>query len=121
TVNDRAVSRQPLALSPQSPWTVDCGPWTQRALHARGLHLLPRVIARPDERAGLDVLESHGHADVLQPAELFRRDVAIELDVRVRRPEVLAERENVDVDRAQIAHDDLDLLERLAHPENDAG
>ena len=43
------------------------------------------------------------HADLVELAELLGRDVAVERDVAVRRAQVLAEREDVDVDRAQVA------------------
>src|SRR5205823_7921485 len=50
-------------------------------LNAGGLHLLPRVIARPHQRSGFDVTETHRHSFVAQHAELVRRDVAVKLDV----------------------------------------
>src|SRR5262245_24778691 len=79
------------------------------------------MIARANEWSGFDVLEPHRHTDLTHPTELVRRDVTIDRDVRVGRTEVLAQRENVDVDGAKIAHHQLHFLERLAHAENDAG
>ena len=69
---------------------------------ACGLHLLPRVVTGPDERAAFDMLEAELHSDLIQLAELFRRDIAIEFDMAVGGAEVLAERENVDVDGAEL-------------------
>ena len=43
------------------------------ASDARGLHLLPCVVAGADERRRLDVAESHRHAGVVQRLELVRR------------------------------------------------
>src|SRR5687767_9689057 len=50
----------------------------------RGLHLLPRVVARADERRALDVLEAEREADLAEPAEVLGRDVPVERDVAVR-------------------------------------
>src|SRR5512146_1431603 len=91
-----------------------------RMSDAGGLDLLPGVIAGANERAGFDVLEAHRHADVAHVAELIGRDVAVDRNVRLRRPQILAERQDVDVHRPEVAHDDLDLLEGLAHSEDDA-
>src|SRR5688500_1784881 len=52
-----------------------------------GLHLLPRVVARAHQRRALDVLEAEREADLAEPAEVLRRHVPVERDVRVRRPE----------------------------------
>src|ERR1044071_8945229 len=49
-------------------------------LNAGGLDLLPGVIARANERAGLDVPEAHRHALALELRELFRRHVTVDGD-----------------------------------------
>lgn len=64
--------------------------------------------------------EAQLHADLVEPAELFRLHIAVEFDVGVRRAQVLAQRQDVDVDRAQVFHDFHDFFVRLAESENDA-
>src|SRR6185437_72680 len=88
--------------------------------HSRRLHLLPGVVARADEGAGFDVTESHPHADLAELAKFLRRHVPVDRNVTVGRPQILAERQNVDVDVSKIAHHELDFLEGLAHAEDDA-
>ena len=80
----------------------------------------PTRDSSTDERSALDVPEAELHADLVEAAEVFGRDVAIERDVAVGRAQVLAEGEDVDVDGAEILHDLDDLLVRLAHAEDDA-
>src|SRR5687768_1646958 len=86
---------------------------------SRGSHLLPRMIARPHERARLDVPEPHLAADPPELAELLGRVVTVERQVVRRRSQILAECENVHVDVAEIAHHGHDLLDGLAESEDD--
>src|SRR5690242_12590514 len=88
--------------------------------HSCGLDLFPGVIAGTHERAGLDVLKAHRHPDVAHVAEFVGSHVAVDWNVVGRGTQILAERENVDVDGAQVAHDELDFLEGLAHAKDDA-
>src|SRR5690242_5964793 len=89
--------------------------------YAGGLHLLPGVIAGPHQWSALHVTEAERHADLVETAELVRRDVAIECDVAVGWAQVLAERQDVDIHGAKVLHDRDDLLIGLAHAEDDAG
>src|SRR5688572_9395187 len=84
------------------------------------LDLLPGVVARADERPGLDVAEAHLRAEPLELAELVGGVVAVQGQVVVRWAQVLAEGEDVDVRGAQVAHDGEHLLGRLAEAEDDA-
>ena len=63
--------------------------------------LVAGVVARADERARLDVLEAEREGLGLHLGELVGVVVAIERQVLLRRPQVLADREDVDVDLAQ--------------------
>src|SRR4026207_309904 len=51
-------------------------------------------------------------------SKFFRRVISVERDVVVGRPEVLAERENVDVDFAKIPHYGNYFLDCLTHSKN---
>src|SRR5688500_12233230 len=95
------------------PHATEHSPPNTDPSYARRLNLLPCVVAGPHERSALDVSEAELHADLVEAAELLRRDVAIEWDVTVRGAEVLAQREDVHVDGAEILHDGDDLLVRL--------
>src|SRR5262252_8339260 len=75
--------------------------------------LFPRMIARSDQRAGLHVSEAYSTADPCELPELVRRVIPIERKVIVRRAQVLAERQNIDIDRAKVAHDSHDFLDSL--------
>ena len=61
------------------------------------------------------------HTDFIKLAEFFRRYIAVERDVIVGRPQILAEREDVNVNFAKILHDFDDFFERLTHSENHPG
>src|SRR3546814_11085747 len=54
-------------------------------------------------------------------SDLVRRHVARDRQMILRRLQVLAERQHVDVVRTQIAHDVFDFRNRLAEAEHQAG
>src|SRR4051812_6036307 len=85
--------------------------------HTRGVDLFPRVVARADERSGLDMPEAHFPTDAGKIAELLRRVVTVERKVVSRWPEVLTEREDIDVNRPQVPHHGGHFLDCLAKAE----
>src|SRR5881628_509681 len=62
----------------------------------RALDLLPRVVARPHQWAGLDVPVPHRAPQPSQLGELVRRVVAGDREVLARRPEILPDGQDVD-------------------------
>src|SRR5665811_376477 len=80
--------------SPASPCRSD----------SRRLHLLPGMVAGSYERSGLDVTESHSHADLVKLPEFRGRVVAVERDVIVGWTQVLTEREDIHVNVTEVAH-----------------
>src|SRR3954452_23643060 len=87
--------------------------------YAGGLYLLPRVVAGPNERTAFHVTKAELHADLVEATELLGSHVPIERDMAIRRTQILAERENVDVHRSEVLHYGNDLFVRLAHAEDD--
>src|SRR3989441_1273019 len=85
------------------------------------LHLLPRVIAGPDQRARFDMPESERHAVALELGEFVRRVPARDGQMLIRRPQVLADGENVDAGRAEIAQRREQLVPFLAQAADDPG
>ena len=65
-------------------------------------HLVARVVRGAHERPRLDVLEAERQRLGLHLRELVGMDVALDRQVRRRRPQVLADGEDVAVDRAQV-------------------
>src|SRR5919109_4122669 len=86
-----------------------------------GLHLLPGVIARTNQRSRLDMLEAHGEALAPKERELLGGDVSVDRNVLGRRAEILTKRENVDVHVAELAHRRQHFLCRFAHSQDDSG
>ena len=66
-------------------------------------HLVAGVVARAHERPRFDVLEAERERLDLHLGELVGVVVALEREVLERRAQVLADREDVAVDRAQVA------------------
>src|ERR671916_100136 len=70
---------------------------------ARVFGLLVGVVGAADQRAALDVPEAHLEAQLLEGGELSGRVVAAHRKVVLRRPEVLADGQDVHVMLAQVA------------------
>src|SRR5215208_4065878 len=81
--------------------------------------LLVRAIARPNERSREDGAEAERLALLAEPAELVRVHPAVNLRVLGARLEVLADRDDVDAVRAQVAQRLDDLIIRLPQPDDD--
>ena len=60
------------------------------------------MVGRTDQRTGFDVTEAHGEGLLLQADELLRSVVADYLGVLLRGPQVLADRQHVDVMAAHV-------------------
>jgi hypothetical protein len=83
------------------------------------MSLLVGAVARADERAREDRAEAELLALLAEPAELVRVHPAVDLGVLRRRLEVLADRDDVDAVRAQVAHRLDHLVVRLAEADDD--
>ena len=83
-------------------------------------HLVAGVVARAHERRRLDVLEAERQRLDLHLGELVGVVVALERQVLQRRAQVLADREDVDVDRAQRLERLGQLGPRLAEADHQA-
>src|SRR5262249_29143895 len=97
-----------LATGSATPLTPTC-----REL-ADNVALSVRVIRRPHERSALDVREAHRARLGFERRELVGVHVARDRQVLPRRAQVLPERQDVDADRAQLAHHLADLVQLLA-------
>src|SRR5881396_1480171 len=101
------------------------GPWLSRIWRWRSrggcLHLLPCVIAGADERARFNVAESQRHPVALQLGELVRCVPARDGQMLVGRPQVLADRDDVDARRAQVAQRREQLVPILSQSADDPG
>jgi len=82
--------------------------------------LVGSVVAGTHERAGFDVVEPHRQGFLFELLELLRRNVALDRQVLTGRTQVLAQGQNVDAGRAQLAHDSADFVRGLAKPEHEA-
>src|SRR5438105_2026342 len=83
--------------------------------------LLVGAIARADERAREDRPEAERLTLLAEPAELVGVHPAVDPDMLGARLQVLADRDDVDPVRAQVAHRLDDLVVRLAEADDDAG
>src|SRR6185437_5088174 len=91
-----------------------------RAAAGRGrVLLLVGAIARANERPGEDRAEAERLALLAEPAELVGMHPAVDLRVLRARLEVLADRDDVDAVRPQVAHRVDDLVVRLAEADDD--
>src|SRR5579871_400225 len=97
-----------------------CNP-RERSGEAGGLGLLLRMVAGADERAGLDVTETHGESFVLEEGELLRRVEALHDEMVARGAEILPDGEDVDVAISEIAEDGEELVNFFAHAHDDPG
>jgi hypothetical protein len=84
------------------------------------MRLLAGVVRAADERTGLDVAEAQPLAKRPNLIELVRVIVALDQQVLVVRPEVLAHGEEVAVVLPQVAHRLLDLCQRLTEPDHNS-
>src|SRR3954447_143172 len=85
------------------------------------MSLLVGAVARADERAGEDRAEAERLALLAEPAELVGMHPAVDPRVLRARLQVLADGDDVDAVRAQVAHRLDDLVVRLAEPDDDSG
>src|SRR5688500_12375885 len=93
-----------------------------RGLRGAALHQLPvGPIGGPYQRSGLDMGEAHRLADPRQLGELVGMHEPLDRQVPIGGPQVLADRQDVDVALDQVAHDRQDLRRLLAEPEHHAG
>ena len=74
------------------------------------------VIGTADQRAAFDVPEAHFVAGAAELVELDGRHVADDGQVLGRGAQVLAERQDIDVVRAEIAHHVEDFVGRSPRP-----
>src|SRR5262249_4069088 len=89
--------------------------WARRRIRAVGLAL--GVIGAADERPRFHVAKAELPPYRRQLGELLGVIVLLDGQVLCRRPEILAEREDLDADPAQVAHGGDQLVARLATPE----
>src|SRR3954471_3229148 len=82
-------------------------------------HLVAGVVARAHERSGFDVPEAEGQGLGLHLRELVGMVVALEREVLLRGPEVLADRQDVDVDGPQGLECLRQLTPGLAEPDHE--
>src|ERR687885_3010120 len=85
-----------------------------------GVPLLVRPVARADEWPGEHRPEAQRLALLAEPAELVRVHPAVDRRVLRRGLEVLADRDDVDAVRAEVAHRLDHLVVRLAEADDDA-
>jgi len=86
----------------------------------RALDLLPRVIARPYERARLHVAITHRHAEASQLGELVGPVVARDGEVLTRGSEILADGQDIHALTPEIAHGQQQLIPLLAEAANES-
>src|SRR5207253_10516698 len=86
-----------------------------------GVALFVRPVARANQRPREDRAEAESLALLAEPAELVRVHPAVDLGVLSARLEVLADRDDVDAVRAQVAHRLDHLFVRLAEADDDPG
>src|SRR5215212_8471124 len=98
-------SSTPVFLDGRAQGTAGCA--------ARVLRLFVSVVRAADQRAALDVLETHLEAQPLEGGELSWRVVAAHRQVVLRRTQVLADGQDVYVMLSQVEHGALDLLLHL--------
>src|SRR5205085_9282527 len=82
--------------------------------------LLVRTLRGADERPGEDRAEPHRLALLAEPLELVGVHPAVDRDVLLARLQVLADRDDVDAGRAQVAQRLDNLVVALAEPDDDA-
>src|SRR4029077_3736841 len=95
----------------------------ERPRSARGgpvRDLAGRVIGATHERAGLDVPEAELAGLDLQHGELIRGDIARNWQVVGARPQVLSDRQDLDVVRPQVAEELDHLIDLLTQAEPDS-
>src|SRR5690349_1883647 len=98
-------------------WTAGDRAW--RGLwRLEGVDLLAGVVGAADEGARLDVGEAERLRRAAQAGELVGRDVALDRQVAGRGLQVLAERQDVAADGAQVGEDLQQLGARLAQAEH---
>src|SRR5439155_2200918 len=90
-----------------------------QGVHLRAGYLVAGVVARADERTGLDVPEAEVEGLCLHVRELVRVVVAHERQVPSARPQVLAHGEDVAVDLAERDERRGQLGPRLAEPDHE--
>src|SRR5581483_3175451 len=83
--------------------------------------LLVGAVRRAHERPREHRAEAEGLPLLAEPAELVGVHPPIDLRVLRRRLEVLADRDDVDTVRTEVAHRVDDLVVRLAEPDDDPG
>src|SRR5687767_16001617 len=79
-----------------------------------------RVVRAPYQRPRLDVHEAHVERDVFERAELVGMVVPRHRQMLLRRPKVLAEREDRAAGASQIAQGGNDFVPLFAETEHDA-
>src|SRR5688572_2867311 len=77
-------------------------------------NLRPRVIRAANERTGLDVPEAERARAIAERGKRLRRDEAHDRKVLARRPQILADGENVAAGAAEILEHREELLVLLA-------
>src|SRR5439155_16505955 len=85
----------------------------------RAGNLVASVVARAHERPRLDVLEPEGRSLDLHLGELVGVVIALDRQMLQRRPQVLTDREDVDVDRAERLERLRQLGPRLAEADHE--
>src|SRR5690606_5430050 len=83
------------------------------------LKLLPGVVRAAYQRARLDVRDADGFAHPLQILEFLGRVILLHRQVLDGRPQVLADGHDVHACGVDVAHDLLDLLQRLPESDHD--
>ena len=83
-------------------------------------HLVACVVARADQRTQFDVLEAERQCLVLHLRELSRVVEALQHQVLLRWAEVLADGEDVAVDRSEVDERLAELLARLTQADHEA-
>ena len=94
-----------------------------RADHRSGHRIgsLLGVVARPGQRARLDVADPERLADPLPAVELGRLGPPGDRQVVRRRPQVLADRDDVDADAGEVGEAPDDLVVGLAQADHEPG
>ena len=80
-----------------------------------------RVVRGADERPRLDMVEAEGPAGLREVGELFRPVVPGNGQMSGGGPQILSQREDVDVDEPQIPHGVEQLLTLFTQAEDDPG
>ena len=84
------------------------------------MDMTPGVIRTPHQRAGFDVAKAHLIRFGLEVVKLFRRHVAFDLQLAIRRLQILTDSHDVDVVLTKVAQSRHDFSVIFANADHEA-